>query len=91
MVERPQLNEQRPSELDSKVPEDGSLAVEQSHHVVAVRTTGIVPESVAERIERELCMQFSAGWLLERIVPVIYNSSTTGYFLLIFGREPSSV
>lgn len=64
-------------------------SVDRSHHVVAVRTTGIMPESVAEKIEQELCEKFAQGWRLERIVPVIYNSSTTGYFLLIFAVEES--
>lgn len=64
-----------------------SSAAEDSHQVVAVRTTGVVPESVAEKIEHELRLKFSEGWQLERIVPVIYNSSTTGYFLLVFVRR----
>lgn len=89
MVDRPGPSGGPPFEFDAKLPEVTSSGLEQSHRVVAIRTTGIVPESVAEKMEQELCVKFSQGWQLERIVPVIYNSSTTGYFLLIFASGDS--
>jgi hypothetical protein len=54
--------------------------------VVALRTTGIQPEAVAEMLEAELAAR-SPMWKLQRVEPIIYNSSTTGYLLLIFARS----
>jgi hypothetical protein len=56
------------------------------HRVVAVRATGVMPEAVAAEMERELQEAGREGWELELIQPVIYNSATTGYLLLILRR-----
>jgi hypothetical protein len=56
------------------------------HKVVAVRATGVAPESVADTIEKELASVAPDRWELQMIQPVIYNSSTTGYLLLILRR-----
>ena len=56
------------------------------HKVVAVRTTGMMPVAVGEAIEEALNEAGMDGWDLKMIQPVIYNSSTTGYLLLIFHR-----
>jgi hypothetical protein len=56
------------------------------HKVVAVRATGIVPDVVAEHVERTLSEVDADGWELQTIQPVIYNSATTGYLLLILRR-----
>jgi hypothetical protein len=56
------------------------------HKVVDVRATGVMPGSVAEEIERVLDETAGDGWQLQMIQPVIYNSATTGYLLLILRR-----
>lgn len=61
-------------------------AIVREHRVVEVRATGVMPHEVAAQVELELNREAADGWELERIQPVIYNSSTTGYLLLIFGR-----
>lgn len=57
------------------------------HKVVGVRATGVMPDTVAEHVERQLTAAASQGWELQMIQPVIYNSATTGYLLLVFKRE----
>lgn len=56
------------------------------HKVVDIRATGVMPGAVAERMEHALNGAGKDGWSLRTIQPVIYNSATTGYFLLIFER-----
>ena len=56
------------------------------HHVVEVRATGVTPEAVAARMQDVLDSHDRDGWTLREIQPIIYNSSTTGYLLLIFER-----
>ncbi len=56
------------------------------HKVVEVRATGRQPEVVAADIQSMLDVNDAEGWELMTVQPVIYNSSTTGYFLLIFQR-----
>jgi uncharacterized protein DUF4177 len=56
------------------------------HKVVEIRATGLMPGVVAEEMERELNGAGKDGWSLRTVQPVIYNSATTGYFLLIFER-----
>jgi hypothetical protein len=56
------------------------------HEVVEVRVTGRVPEAVTESIQEILNMRQAEDWELHTVQPVIYNSSTTGYFLLFFRR-----
>lgn len=56
------------------------------HRVIAVRATGLMPDAVAEEVEQQLNKAGGDRWELHMIQPVIYNSSTTGYFLLIFRR-----
>jgi hypothetical protein len=58
----------------------------QEHHVVEVRATGYTPEHVAEKLQEELDKHDAEGWSLESIQPIIYNSSTTGYLILVFAR-----
>jgi hypothetical protein len=55
------------------------------HEVVEVRVTGRVPEAVTESIQ-EILSKRQEDWELHTVQPVIYNSSTTGYFLLFFRR-----
>lgn len=56
------------------------------HKVVDVRATGVMPDSVASAIAEHLNVASRDGWELFQIQPVIFNSSTTGYFLLILRR-----
>lgn len=58
----------------------------QEHHVVEVRATGYTPEAVAEKMQAVLDEHDAQGWSLESIQPIIYNSSTTGYLILVFAR-----
>lgn len=57
------------------------------HKVIDVRATGVMPGTVAEDVERRLTEAAAEGWELQLIQPVIYNSATTGYLLLILRRE----
>jgi hypothetical protein len=57
------------------------------HSVIAVRATGLTPTAVAEDVQQHLQTADQEGWHLEMIQPVIYNSATTGYLLLILKRE----
>jgi hypothetical protein len=57
------------------------------HKVVAVRATGVMPDVVASEVEKELQNAGREGWELHLIQPVIYNSATTGYLLLVL-RKP---
>jgi hypothetical protein len=59
----------------------------QEHHVVEVRATGYTPENVSERLQQALDEHDAQGWTLQTVQPIIYNSSTTGYLILIFQRE----
>lgn len=59
----------------------------QQHDVVEVRATGVTPESVAAHMQTVLDEHDQEGWRLQSIQPIIYNSSTTGYLLLVFERE----
>jgi len=56
------------------------------HSVVAVRATGVTPSVVAAEIQEHLQSAGREGWELHMIQPVIYNSATTGYLLLILRR-----
>lgn len=56
------------------------------HRVVEVRATGNTPESVAGHMQDVLDEHDREGWSLQSVQPIIYNSSTTGYLLLIFER-----
>jgi hypothetical protein len=56
------------------------------HSVVAVRATGVMPSVVAAEIEEQLQAADGEGWELQLIQPVIYNSATTGYLLLVLRR-----
>jgi hypothetical protein len=56
------------------------------YEVVPLRATGVSPEAVALDLERELVAR-AGSHELERVVPIIYNSSTTGYLLLVFRRR----
>lgn len=62
----------------------------QEHHVVEVRATGYTPEYVAEKLQEELDNHDAEGWSLESIQPIIYNSSTTGYLILVFARAKNN-
>lgn len=59
----------------------------QQHEVVEIRATGCTPESVAAHMQEVLDKHDADGWALQSVQPIIYNSSTTGYLLLIFQRE----
>lgn len=58
-----------------------------SHKVVEVRATGLNPGAVAENLEKVLNEHEAEGWKRTSIQPIVYNSSTTGYLLIIFERE----
>lgn len=58
----------------------------EEHRVVDIRATGVTPEHVADRMQEVLDEHARDGWTLFTVQPVIYNSSTTGYFLLVFKR-----
>jgi hypothetical protein len=76
-----------PGSQDESMWDGGASApIAREHRVVDVRATGVMPHEVAAQVELELNQAAVDGWELERIQPVIYNSSTTGYLLLIFGR-----
>ncbi|MFV2175487.1 hypothetical protein ACFHW2_34425 [Actinomadura sp. LOL_016] len=59
----------------------------QQHDVVEIRATGNTPESVAAHMQEVLDKHDADGWALQTVQPIIYNSSTTGYLLLVFQRE----
>ncbi|MER5182561.1 hypothetical protein ABT009_30105 [Streptomyces sp. NPDC002896] len=59
----------------------------QQHHVVEIRATGVTPELVTERMQEALDKHDAEDWHLRTIQPIIYNSSTTGYLILVFERE----
>ena len=59
----------------------------REHLVVDVRATGVMPGEVAAQVQAELDRAAADGWELQLIQPIIYNSSTTGYLLLIFSRN----
>lgn len=61
------------------------------HKVVDVRATGVMPGVVGEAVEKVLNELAPDGWRLQLIQPVIYNSATTGYLLLILQRETPDV
>lgn len=56
------------------------------YKVIPLRATGVTPEAVAQQMEEEMNDASLDGRVLERIQPVIYNSSTTGYLLLVFAK-----
>ncbi|MEW2544495.1 hypothetical protein AB0910_01735 [Streptomyces sp. NPDC047002] len=57
------------------------------YKIVTVRATGRTPEAVSEQVETELNTALAQGWAFDRIQPIIYNSSTTGYLLLMLNRQ----
>jgi hypothetical protein len=57
------------------------------YKVTEIRATGVMPGVVAEEMEKALTAAAVDGWELHVIQPVIYNSATTGYFLLILRRN----
>jgi hypothetical protein len=57
------------------------------YKVVDVRATGVMPGVVGEQVETVLNVFTADGRQLHMIQPVIYNSATTGYLLLILSRE----
>lgn len=71
---------------DSRGPGPAPDTAGRRHHVVEVRATGVTPEAVAARMQDVLDEHDRDGWTLREIQPIIYNSSTTGYLLLIFER-----
>ena len=67
--------------------ESGADRPVREHRVVDVRATGVMPGEVAALVQLELDKASADGWELQLIQPIIYNSSTTGYLLLIFSRD----
>lgn len=57
------------------------------YRIRELRATGRTPEAVSIDLEAILNEESADGWALDRIQPIIYNSSTTGYLLAIFTRE----
>jgi|SoiMethySBSTD1v2_1073268.scaffolds.fasta_scaffold567861_2 hypothetical protein len=62
----------------------------KEYRVVDLRATGVAPGEVANQIQQALDDASGDGWVLQFVQPIIYNSSTTGYLILIFGRERAS-
>ena len=67
--------------------QEGNRRPGREHLVVDVRATGVMPGEVAAQVQAELDSASTDGWELQLIQPIIYNSSTTGYLLLIFSRD----
>lgn len=59
------------------------------YKVVDIRATGRTPETVGADMEKALNDAAAEGWIYRDTRPIIYNSSTTGYFLVLFDRERS--
>lgn len=59
---------------------------DRPYKVIPLRASGVTPEAVAAQVEDAMNDGFLDGWRLDRVEPIIYNSSTTGYLLLIFNR-----
>jgi hypothetical protein len=59
----------------------------QEYKVVDVRATGRTPEAVGADLEQALNAAAEEGWQYRDTRPIIYNSSTTGYFLILLDRE----
>lgn len=57
------------------------------YKVAEIRATGVMPGVVAQEMEKALTAASIEGWELHMVQPVIYNSATTGYFLLILRRD----
>ena len=74
------------SEDESPLGGVGAAPIALEHLVVDVRATGVMPAQVAAEVQVELDRAAADGWELQLIQPIIYNSSTTGYLLLIFTR-----
>lgn len=66
---------------------EGGGSPAREHRVVDVRATGVMPGEVAAQVQSELERASADGWELQLVQPIIYNSSTTGYLLLIFSRD----
>ncbi|WP_049580372.1 DUF4177 domain-containing protein [Streptomyces sp. SBT349] len=62
-------------------------AAAPAYKVVDVRATGRTPETVGADLERVMNEAAEQGWRYRDIRPIIYNSSTTGYLLVILDRE----
>ena len=73
--------------MSDAVWEAGQGGPVREHRVVDVRATGVMPGEVAAQVQMELDKASAEGWELQLIQPIIYNSSTTGYLLLIFSRQ----
>jgi hypothetical protein len=73
--------------MTDAVWEGGERGPVREHRVVDVRATGVMPGEVAAQVQLELDKASAEGWELQLIQPIIYNSSTTGYLLLIFSRD----
>jgi hypothetical protein len=56
-----------------------------------IRATGRTPEAVSVELQAMLNEESADGWTLDRIQPIIYNSSTTGYLIVIFTRPSARV
>lgn len=57
------------------------------YKVVDIRATGRTPETVGADLEQALNAAAAEGWTYRDTRPIIYNSSTTGYFLVLFDRQ----
>lgn len=51
-----------------------------------IRATGRTPEAVSADLADLLNAETTEGWVFDRLQPIIFNSSTTGYFIAIFSR-----
>lgn len=57
-----------------------------SVRTITVTVVGRHPDAVAEDVEASLNAAAADGWRLRLIQPITYNSSTTGYLLLLLER-----
>jgi hypothetical protein len=54
--------------------------------VITIKVVGRHPDAVADDVEESLNAAAADGWRLRTLQPITYNSSTTGYLLLIVER-----
>jgi hypothetical protein len=61
----------------------------KQYKVIEIRATGRTPEAVSADLEVLLNEHAAQGWVYTDTRPIIYNSSTTGYLLIILVRDAS--
>jgi len=62
------------------------MAATLEYRTREIRATGRTPEAVSVELAQLLNEEAESGWALDRIQPIIYNSSTTGYLIVVLTR-----